>query len=101
MQPQGLQLHTITWGLTNSYYDRMACMTRSTQLTLCTCVVLYCALCALTGDASGNTQTPIDARFKCAPSGMGGHSHVTVADSAPQAHSDQPGAPQVGWSWHS
>jgi hypothetical protein len=62
--------------------------------------VLWCLPCAV-GDASGNTQSPIDARFKFAPSTLEGHntSNVTVADSAPETHGDTPCAPQVRTAW--
>jgi hypothetical protein len=59
-------------------------------------------LCLTPGASTGNTQSPIDARFKFAPSEMDRGSKVVVADAAPVAASGQACAPQVrvgvlGW----
>lgn len=48
---------------------------------------------ALAGASTGNTQSPIDARYKFAPSNP--DAQVAVADSSPLAHGDQPVIPQV------
>jgi hypothetical protein len=58
------------------------------------CTVRYDTLhCSLAGASTGNTQSPIDARYKFAPSNP--DAKVAVADSAPLAHGDQPVIPQV------
>lgn len=64
----------------------------------CACCCCCCWVVCFhdTGTPSGNTQTPIDARFKFAPSDMDARNNVTVADAAPAAaEGSQPCVAQV------